>query len=595
MNLGTWVGRLLLSTFFVAGYVTYYGSNYYLRLRNNQAQGVQFVLNRLAMLLVPLVLAVGLQLVADTTVVAQNLYLNLQLFVITYPLISDDQVDWEYVLRWVMMIGFWVYNHPFDQRLFVLVAAVFLVQFFVIRRWQQLIRYNFGANTLFAIVMGVLYWGTYRGLDTADLIAYPLFFLVMHYYTFRYWLNLHEAKVERERLTAEVNHDALTGALSLVSLREDGATAFTRAQANGGQLAMAILDIDHFKSFNDDFGHAAGDGVLIGVTKMLQDVIMDDGGDAQLYRTGGEEMTILMSGYSAAAAMNLVRECWERIRTVRVPYKQESFQCTISLGMTTMRASDLKLNELAVRADSSLYQSKQRGRDCITVDGKTEALSNLRTTLMNYTFFTQPLVRVHDNRVLSSELLLRVYDNGEWHLPTNFNVTVPTMMDLIERAIRNMAVKSLCMNYELSELESSAIQDGLRRFAHRHPELDHLVIELSTLDAPERLRALAPVYQEFGVQFAIDSAGMPCVYDEFESVLDLFTLVKIPLQRLRPGVSEARIATIITEWQTICKQKGMYLLLEGIETERDVVLAHNMHIDYGQGYYFSRPVLPRIV
>jgi EAL domain-containing protein (putative c-di-GMP-specific phosphodiesterase class I) len=242
-----------------------------------------------------------------------------------------------------------------------------------------------------------------------------------------------------------------------------------------------------------------------------------------------------------------------------------------------------------------LYQSKQRGRDCVTVDGQTETVSTLRTTLMNYTFFTQPLVRVRDNQVLSSELLLRVYDGGEWHLPQNFDVTVPTMMDLIERAMHNMAVKSLCMNYELGELADPAIQDGLHSFTQRHPDLQNLVIELSALPDLQQMRRLAPIYRGFGVRFAIDSAGMPGVEQQFTPVLDDISLVKIPLQRLRPGADDQQIRQIIAHWQAICAAHHIYLLLEGIESEQDIVLAHEMGIEYGQGYYFSRPVLPRIV
>ncbi len=146
VGLGTWIGRLLLSTFFVAGYVTYYGSKYYLRLRENQAQGPRYILQRLAMLLVPLVLAVGLQLIANTTAVGQNLYLNLQLFVIAYPIISDDLALWEYSLRWLVMLPFWYFNHPFDLRLCLFVTLCFGGMFFLVRRWQRTIHYQTAAN-----------------------------------------------------------------------------------------------------------------------------------------------------------------------------------------------------------------------------------------------------------------------------------------------------------------------------------------------------------------------------------------------------------------------------------------------------------------
>ena len=128
-----------------------------------------------------------------------------------------------------------------------------------------------------------------------------------------------------------------------------------------GQLSLAVLDVDHFKTINDRFGHAAGDEVLIRIARLLCDHLRESD---SIIRSGGEEFIILMPRTAAQAAT----ACCERIRravnTETWSSVADGLNVTTSLGVaTTDRRNDL---EAVIRlADERLYEAKRNGRDCV--------------------------------------------------------------------------------------------------------------------------------------------------------------------------------------------------------------------------------------
>ena len=127
-----------------------------------------------------------------------------------------------------------------------------------------------------------------------------------------------------------------------------------------GRLSLAVLDVDHFKTINDRFGHAAGDEVLIRIARLLCDHLRESD---SIIRSGGEEFIILMPRTDAKAATGLLRAHprgrQHRGRGRRVA---DGLSVTTSVGMaTTEDPNDL---EAVIRlADQRLYEAKRTGRD----------------------------------------------------------------------------------------------------------------------------------------------------------------------------------------------------------------------------------------
>ncbi|MEA1604278.1 GGDEF domain-containing protein [Pseudomonas spirodelae] len=159
------------------------------------------------------------------------------------------------------------------------------------------------------------------------------------------------------------NIDALTGAYNRRWLEHIFERESTRCAFNRKPLCILMLDVDHFKAYNDQHGHLAGDYALCLLTNTLRNQLrpMDS-----LTRFGGEEFLILLPEVSAEEA----RSIGERMRIAL--HQISSFHSpigvlpgvTVSIGLAQMQPND-SLQGLISRADSALYQAKQQGRDCL--------------------------------------------------------------------------------------------------------------------------------------------------------------------------------------------------------------------------------------
>ena len=161
-----------------------------------------------------------------------------------------------------------------------------------------------------------------------------------------------EAQAVQLRELARV--DELTGLPNRRAWAAELPRAMERARRDGTAVSIALLDLDHFKRFNDRFGHPAGDRLLRGASAAWRAALRDTD---ELVRYGGEEFVILLPSADSAEASTVVG----RLRPV-TPAGQ-----TFSAGIATWDALETS-DELIARADRSLYRAKQAGRDRTAVD-----------------------------------------------------------------------------------------------------------------------------------------------------------------------------------------------------------------------------------
>ncbi|WP_298190249.1 GGDEF domain-containing protein [uncultured Pseudomonas sp.] len=183
--------------------------------------------------------------------------------------------------------------------------------------------------------------------------------------------NLLELLCERVRLGNRIildseqtaNIDALTGAYNRRWLEHIFERESTRSAFNGNPLCMLMLDVDHFKSYNDQHGHLAGDYALCLLANTLRNQLRPKD---SLIRYGGEEFIILLPEISADEARSIgdrLRTALNRISSFHSPIG-ELPGVTVSIGLAQMLPKD-HLPGLIARADNALYQAKQQGRDCL--------------------------------------------------------------------------------------------------------------------------------------------------------------------------------------------------------------------------------------
>ncbi len=158
-----------------------------------------------------------------------------------------------------------------------------------------------------------------------------------------------------EDLLARTGIDALTGALDRHSLESYGRRAVEHAAAVNRPLALLLIDIDHFKAFNDRFGHAAGDHKL----KQIVAGIMNAARVTDFtYRFGGEEFVVIADGLGEEDALVMA----ERIRRI-VAGMAARDAVTASIGVATCPADASDYDELFDIADKRLYEAKSTGRN----------------------------------------------------------------------------------------------------------------------------------------------------------------------------------------------------------------------------------------
>ena len=175
-------------------------------------------------------------------------------------------------------------------------------------------------------------------------------------------LNKKQSEIEEKNKELDflASRDALTGCLNRRTFGEQFDNLFRKAERGGDELSCIMVDLDHFKSVNDNFGHAVGDEVI----KLLAEILnMNTRKEDIVGRYGGEEFCVVLPGMSLAAAIGVA----ERIR-LRI--KDESAKCydngprvTASLGVASLKDKPADPSALNNFADEALYSAKQSGRN----------------------------------------------------------------------------------------------------------------------------------------------------------------------------------------------------------------------------------------
>jgi two-component system cell cycle response regulator len=167
-----------------------------------------------------------------------------------------------------------------------------------------------------------------------------------------------ELVVQSERLEAMLFEDALTKLSNRRFILTQLAAAVSAARRHERALSVAIVDIDHFKSVNDEHGHAAGDRVLAAVARsMRQHLRAED----QLGRLGGEEFLALLPDADTRAAATTAEKLRAAVAALAVRHDGGELAVTISAGWAAWDGESPE--ELLRRADEALYEAKRRGRD----------------------------------------------------------------------------------------------------------------------------------------------------------------------------------------------------------------------------------------
>lgn len=396
--------------------------------------------------------------------------------------------------------------------------------------------------------------------------------------------------------------DPLTGLLNRRGLDRVLADALTRADAVARPLALALVDLDHFKGVNDSRGHDAGDRVLVEVARAWEDVLR---AGSHLARVGGDEFALLLPDTGGADAETLV----ERLRAA-VPGRR-----TCSAGLAAFHPGD-SASLLVGRADAALYDAKRAGRDRTGRSGEQAALEHqLRGALQRGELFLayQPIVQLPGGRVVGMEALGRrrhpqrgvlqpdafipaaetsevVHELGDWVLGQAFADAVlwradhpfgagPPPTVAVNVAGPELRAPGYVRSFE-EQLRSSGLPAGV------------VVLEVteSTLDAdsPGVVQTLAQL-RALGVHVALDDFGTGW---SSLSRLDRLPvdILKIDRSFVEPLAEPGGDPTMLRAVVAIGRALHIDVVAEGIETVRQATAVTDAGCGFAQGWFYGRPL-----
>lgn len=155
------------------------------------------------------------------------------------------------------------------------------------------------------------------------------------------------------------HHDVLTGVNNRSTFDATVTREINLAHRNQRELAMLVIDIDHFKRVNDTYGHAAGDEVLKQVAKMI---CLSVRNTDHIFRYGGEEFVVLLEASDCEKACVIADRVLDNVRHASIDWLDQQFTAAVSIGVSCLLENDTPI-VLFNRADRALYAAKKTGRD----------------------------------------------------------------------------------------------------------------------------------------------------------------------------------------------------------------------------------------
>jgi diguanylate cyclase (GGDEF)-like protein len=180
-------------------------------------------------------------------------------------------------------------------------------------------------------------------------------------------------------LVAASRVDPKTGLLNALTWQREARVELTRAGRTHTPLAVAMIDIDHFKRVNDTYGHLTGDAVLAGLAAAMRGLLRDYD---IIGRFGGEEFCVLLPQTTAAEAEQTAERLRAKLAQISVPASDGTesipLSVTVSIGVAALESSRLDLEELIAAADAALYQAKAAGRNRVRMAFDTAVQAEMR-------------------------------------------------------------------------------------------------------------------------------------------------------------------------------------------------------------------------
>ena len=435
-------------------------------------------------------------------------------------------------------------------------------------------------------------------------------------------INIRDVTV-RKALEHDLRHQALHDSLTGLGNRALLVERVTRALSDPGERADVIgvlfIDLDDFKTVNDSLGHGVGDELLVAVAERLRGCLRL--ADVATRLGGGAFGVLLEDSYGESDMVGVA----ERIlSTLRAPFRIQGREIgiTASIGINIDRDRSCAAEEALRNADTAMYRAKDAGKDRCEVFEETmhagvferlELKADLARGIEDgqLVLHYQPIVALQTGRIAGVEALVRWEHPERGFMPPgafipiaeDAGLIVPLGRWVLDEACRQMAAwrrglpdgagLSVSVNLSVRELQEDSVVGGVASTLQRTRldprcltlEITESVLMSDTDEMITRLEAL----RSLGVKLAIDDFGTG-----FSSLgyiqrlpVDLIKIDRSFVDGLGVEVGDGQVVHTIID---LAQRLGVDTVAEGIEGPVQLAALQALRCDYGQGFYFSKPV-----
>jgi len=433
--------------------------------------------------------------------------------------------------------------------------------------------------------------------------------------------HLASISIEREKnsllIWQQANFDSLTDLPNRNMMRSHLTQLIARAERDDEKIAIAFLDLDHFKDVNDTLGHHVGDALLKETAKRIKQSIRKNDVVARL---GGDEFVIIMSNVKDFTGVELVAE--QLRKSIAIPYYlfNEVVHSGVSIGITIYPDDGVEIDDLLKNADQAMYGAKSLGRNnyhYFTQSMREQAIErmqliqDLRLAIQNKEFLVayQPIVNLQTGLIDKAEALIR------WEHPIRGSISPIDFIFLAEETGLIIEISDFVFTTVLSDLtlwrqslhpnfqvsiNTSPIQYKkntgniirwmeILKGKNLKGAIAFEITEHLLMENRKGVAEVLSLVKEYGVALSIDDFGTGhsslSYLKNYDT--DYLKIDKSFVQKMSEDSKDLALCEAII---SMAKKLNIKVIAEGIETQEQNMLLKEMGCEYGQGYLFSKAI-----